>query len=149
MGLLHSRSRSQRRFKMSECLFGWYFLNHRTFFYETWYGDAASWAKMSCRIIIIIVIIIILLFSRSSSQRGLKIWLFLLHFPLLQLNVVWWYIVIGQSEKKKNYMVLWCIIMSQSFTQKDWFEISRNSLEMILPKSRVQKLNWLSVLSTR
>ena len=47
---------------------GWYLLNHRTFCYQTWYGDAASWTrvssrgKKSCS-----------LSSRSRSWRGL-IW---------------------------------------------------------------------------
>ena len=34
---------------VSECLLGWYLLIHRTFCYQTLYGDAASWARVSCR----------------------------------------------------------------------------------------------------
>ena len=30
---------------VSECLSRWYFLNHRRFCYQIWYGDAASWAR--------------------------------------------------------------------------------------------------------
>ena len=33
---------------VSECLSGWYLLNRRTFCYQTWYCDAASWARVSC-----------------------------------------------------------------------------------------------------
>ena len=33
---------------VSECLSGWYLLNRRTFCYQTWCGDAASWARVSC-----------------------------------------------------------------------------------------------------
>ena len=32
---------------VSECLSGWYLLNHTTFCYQDWYGDAASWARVS------------------------------------------------------------------------------------------------------
>ena len=31
---------------VSECLSGLYFLNHKTFCYQIWYGDAASWASV-------------------------------------------------------------------------------------------------------
>ena len=52
---------------VSECLSGWYLLNHRTFCYQTWYGDPA-WARVSHRIFFWH-----LLSSRSRSQWGL-IW---------------------------------------------------------------------------
>ena len=49
-GLLHSRSRSQWRFSMSVNVWlEWYLLNCRIFCYQTWYGYAASWARVSCR----------------------------------------------------------------------------------------------------
>ena len=32
---------------VSEYLSGWYLLNHKTFCYQTWYGDAADWARVS------------------------------------------------------------------------------------------------------
>ena len=48
IGSLHSRSRSQQRLKnVSECLLGWCLLNCRN--YQTWYGDAALWTRVSCR----------------------------------------------------------------------------------------------------
>ena len=31
------------------CLSRWYILNCRTFCYQTWYGDAVSWARVSCK----------------------------------------------------------------------------------------------------
>ena len=31
---------------LSEWLSGWYFLNHRTFCYQIWYCDVASWARV-------------------------------------------------------------------------------------------------------
>ena len=43
MGLLLSRSRSQRRF--NECLSGQYLLNQRIFCHQTWYGHTALKAK--------------------------------------------------------------------------------------------------------
>ena len=46
------------------CLSKWYFLNRRTFCYQTRYCDASSWAGVSCKNIC-------LLFSRSRSQQGL------------------------------------------------------------------------------
>ena len=52
---------------VSKCLSGWYLLNHRTFCYQTWYGDPA-WARVSHRIFFWH-----LLSSRSRSQWGL-IW---------------------------------------------------------------------------
>ena len=33
---------------VSECLSGWYLMNHRTFCNQTWYGGATSWARVSC-----------------------------------------------------------------------------------------------------
>ena len=33
----------------SECSSGWYLLNFWTFCNQTWYGDATSWAKVSCK----------------------------------------------------------------------------------------------------
>ena len=33
---------------VSECLSRWYRLNCRRFCYQTWYGYAASWARVSC-----------------------------------------------------------------------------------------------------
>ena len=44
-----------------ECLSRWYLLNCRIFCYQTWYGDATSWAWMSCKKIC-------LLSSSSRSQ---------------------------------------------------------------------------------
>ena len=46
------------------CLSRWYFLNRRTFCYQTRYCDASSWAGVSCKKIC-------LLFSRSRSKQGL------------------------------------------------------------------------------
>ena len=53
---------------VSECLSGWYLLNHRTVCYQIWYGDAALWARLWCR-----KFFWLLLSSRSRSQQGL-IW---------------------------------------------------------------------------
>ena len=62
-GLLHSGSRSQWRVKM-ECLSRWYHLNHLTFCFPTWYGDASLWVGVSYKKID-------LLFSRSRSLQKL------------------------------------------------------------------------------
>ena len=50
---------------VNECLSTGY-LNHQTFCFKTWYCDASSWVRVSCKKIG-------LLFSRSRSQHGL-IW---------------------------------------------------------------------------
>ena len=50
----------------SECSAGWYPLSCWTFCNQTWYGDATSWAKVSCKKIG-------LLSSSSGTQWGL-IW---------------------------------------------------------------------------
>ena len=34
---------------VNECLFRWNFLNHWTFYYQTWYGDASLWARLSIK----------------------------------------------------------------------------------------------------
>ena len=65
MGLLPSRSRSLKVLSVSECLSGWYLLNHRTFCYQTWYGGVSSWPRVSCGENNC------LLSSRSRSQQGL------------------------------------------------------------------------------
>ena len=51
----------------SKCLFRWYFLNHRTFCYQIWYGDAASWARVIQNFCLFVCL---LLSSRSRSKRG-------------------------------------------------------------------------------
>ena len=61
---------------VSECLSGWYFLNYRTFYYQIWHGDAASWARVmrNC--------LLLLLSSRSYTTRAhmIDIWPFLLYY---------------------------------------------------------------------
>ena len=61
-----SWSRSQKVQNSSECSSWWYLLSCWTFCNQTWYGDATSWAKVSCKKIG-------LLSSSSGSQWGL-IW---------------------------------------------------------------------------
>ena len=34
---------------VSECVSGWYLLNCRSFWYQIWYGNAASWVRVLCR----------------------------------------------------------------------------------------------------
>ena len=60
---------------VSECLSRWYFLSHRTFCYQIWYGDAASWARVSCGNYFVVVAI----FKVKVTARAhmIKIWLFL------------------------------------------------------------------------
>ena len=47
IGLLCSRSRWQQ--KVNECLSRWYLLNCWTFYYQTLYGDASLWARLSSK----------------------------------------------------------------------------------------------------
>ena len=59
---------------VSDCLSGWY-LNHRTFCYQTWYGDATSWSRLSCgkKLFAVFKIKVI---TRADM---IKTWLFLLY----------------------------------------------------------------------
>ena len=41
---------------VSECLSRWYFLNYRTFCYQIWYGEVASWARVSCGNFVVVVV---------------------------------------------------------------------------------------------
>ena len=78
MGLLPSRSRSQWRFKMSECLSRWYCLNRRTFCYQLWYGDETTWAKVWCRFFCFFA-----LFKVKVTARAHMIKIWLLYFDSL------------------------------------------------------------------
>ena len=64
---------------VSECLSRWYFLNYRTFCYQIWYGEVASWARVSCGNFVVVVVAI---FKVKVTARAhmIKIWLFLLYF---------------------------------------------------------------------
>ena len=57
-------SQCQGHCEGSKCqrLSSWYLLNHQTFSYQTWYCDASSWARVSCKKIG-------LLFLRSRWQQ--------------------------------------------------------------------------------
>ena len=76
-GWLHSRSRSQWRFTMSR----WYFLNYRTFCYQVWYVDAASWANVMGKFCFFFVFFIAV-FKVKVTVRAhmIKIWLLLLYY---------------------------------------------------------------------
>ena len=81
----------------SECSSEWYLLCCWTFCNQTWYGDATSWAKVSCKIGL-------LSSSSSGSQRGL-IWkkymtVSTIFAELLNLNR--WYIIISWSVLCQN-----------------------------------------------
>ena len=101
--LLHSRSRSQRWFKISVNVCpDDIFWTTKHFCYQMWSGDAASWAKVSCR--------------RKQNcylqgQGHSKGWydqnmtLLAVSSELLNLqqpNLVWWYIIVSQSVLLKN-----------------------------------------------
>ena len=40
---------SKKILNVRECLSRWYFLNHWTLHYQTWCGDAVSWARLSSK----------------------------------------------------------------------------------------------------
>ena len=96
----------------NECLSA-YFLSCQTFCYQTWYGDASSWASVPCKKIG-------LLFSRSRSQQWI-IWskydsLYYISKLLILLlpNLVWWYIIISWSDLWRN----WTAVFKISVTTK-------------------------------
>ena len=90
----------------NECL-SRYFLNHWYFYYQTWYGDVSLWARSSVKRIG-------LLSSRSRSQLWdknnlIKIWVSNILSELLillQLNLVWWYIIRRQIVFWKDWIAL-------------------------------------------
>ena len=137
---------------VSECLSGQYFLNHRTFCYQIWYSDAASWARVMrtffccCRL------------QGHGHSNDLNMALSAILSELLipwQPNLIWWYIIRSKCPMKKigllhsgsrlerrvnmlmfvqiisskplsilfSNLVLWFIITSQSAMQRDWFAI--------------------------
>ena len=79
MGLLRLRSWSLLRTvqSVSECLSGWYFLNYRTFCYQIWYCDAASWARVPCRIFFFFFGGGIFKVKVILRAHMIKIWLFI------------------------------------------------------------------------
>ena len=60
---------------VSECLSGWYLLNRRSCWCQTWYGNAASWARVWYRKKWLAA------FNVKVTMRAyiIKIWLFLLY----------------------------------------------------------------------
>ena len=99
---------------VSECLSKWYLLNCWTFYNQIWHDDASSWARLSYKKIGLLSykkigklslrsrsqwrIITIIKIWHSNISSGLLI--------LLQLNMVWWHIII-------RWIVLW----------KDWVSL--------------------------
>ena len=137
---------------ISGCLSRWYFLTHRIFCYQIWYGYTTLWASHA------VILLLLLLSSTSRSQRGLiwskydsfyyTVWTVdslgkkkkikklrvsrrktngLLHWSRSQWRVKMLIFVQVISSKPPNILfpnlVLWCIIMSQSVMKKDWFSI--------------------------
>ena len=99
---------------VNKCLSRQHFLNHWHFYCQTWYGNASLWARLSFKKIG-------LLSSRSRSLlriTWLKKWLFNILYELLillQVNLVWWHIII-------RWIVLWkdwiALLWSRSRSQK-------------------------------
>ena len=56
---------------VGECLAG-YFLSHRTFCYQIWYGDAASEARVTCGNVVFFVVAIFKV-SVTARARVIKI----------------------------------------------------------------------------
>ena len=82
----------------SEWSFGRYLLSCWTFCNKTWYGDATSWAKVSCKS------------SSSRSQWGL-IWSDMTVCTIsaellifLRPNLIGWHIIVSLSALCKNYI---------------------------------------------
>ena len=98
----------------SECSSGRYLPSCRTFCNQTWYGDATSWAKVSCKKIG-------LLSSSSGSQWGL-IWSDMTVSTIsaellifLQPHLISWYVIVSWSALCKNQ-----IVVSQQWSRSQW-----------------------------
>ena len=92
----------------SDCSYGGHFLNCWTFWNQTWYGDATSWARVSFGKIG-------LLCSRSRSQQNFKMSVFVqtISYKLLNLsppNLVWWCIIMSQIVFQKRLV---CCLQGQ------------------------------------
>ena len=90
---------------VNECLSRWYLLNRWTVYYQTWYGYASLWARLSSKKIGLVS-------SRLRSQWRIIFskYDFLMSSELLillHLNLVWWHIII-------SWIVMW----------KDWIALS-------------------------
>ena len=82
---------------VSEYLSGWYHLNRRTFCYETWYGDAASLARVSCGKKLVCYLQGQGHSKDSCDQNMALSTISSKLFISWQLNLVWWYIITSQS----------------------------------------------------
>ena len=78
---------NNKNLKINECLCRWYFLNHWTFYYQTWYGDASLWARLSLKKDWFAVFKV----KVTVKDNIIKIWLFNILSELLillQLNLL-------------------------------------------------------------
>ena len=90
---------------VNECL-SKYLLNHITFWYQTWYNDAASWARVSSRKKIVCCL------QGQGHNKGSfdqNVTLSTMSSELLilqQPNLVWWYMIISQNVLWKNWYIV-------------------------------------------
>ena len=151
MEKLDSSVKGQGHSKGSKCLWlsVWYLLRHRTFYYQTWYGNAAPRVRVSPRKILFAVFKV----KITVSAHMIKIWLFLLYLlncwffgnqtwsddtssyarlsceknlqsSSQQRVTVSIFVQMISSKPQKILLpnlLLWCIIMSQSVVQKDCY----------------------------
>ena len=85
-------------------LFLLYFLNYWFLGSQSWSDDTSSYARVSCEKIG-------LLHSGSMSQQRVKMLMFARMISSKPPNILF------------PNLVLWCIIMSRSVMQKDWFAV--------------------------
>ena len=93
---------------VSECLSRWYFLKHRTFCYHIWYGDAVSWARVSCRHFHCCCYLQGHGHSKGSCDQNMTLSTTFSELLIsLQPNLVWWYIIISENVlwKKLDYCI--------------------------------------------
>ena len=111
MGLLHLRSRPQRRFKMSVnvCPDDIFWITEH---FVTKFGMVMQHHEPECRAELVVVVVAIFKVKVTARVHMIKIWLSLLYFSKLlilwQPNLVWWYIII-------SHCVLWEKIWISSF----------------------------------
>ena len=89
---------------MSECLSRRYYLNHRTFCYQIWYGDAALWARVMQTFFCYCYLQGQGLSLGSYDQNMTLSTLSELLIPW-QPNLVWWYIIRSQIVIWKTKLI--------------------------------------------
>ena len=141
---------------VGDCLSGWSLQNQGTFCYQTWYGDAAPQARVSCgkKLFAVFKVKVTYIFwTVDSSATMLSLMIhhrkpeYLLHSRSRSQQKVRMSVFVQMiSSKWPNIflpnLVMWCINLSWSVMQKDWYAIFKVK---VTTKARMIKI-WQFLL---